>query len=72
MTQVFMSSPLKLVHIFFTFLAPLVSLVTGSPTSQPNDLNAQALRNGLRLPLERRDNQVNLESLRAHLAQVSA
>lgn len=52
---------MKLAHSF-TFLA-LVSLVTGSPIQQLNTL---------RLPLERRNNQVDVKGLQAHLAQVSA
>ncbi|KAG1747422.1 aspartic peptidase domain-containing protein [Suillus lakei] len=55
---------MKLAHTFTSLLA-LVSLVAGSPTQQ---LNTHALR----LPLERRNNQVNVESLQAHLTQVSA
>lgn len=49
----------------FTSLLALVSLVAGSLTQQ---LNTRTIR----LPLERRANQVNAESLLAHLAQVSA
>ncbi|KAG1730838.1 aspartic peptidase domain-containing protein [Suillus paluster] len=55
---------MKLAHTFTSLLA-LVSLVASSPTQQ---LNTHALR----LPLERRNNQITVESLRAHLAQVSA
>lgn len=49
----------------FTSLLALVSLVAGSPFQQLNT-------RGLRLPLERKNNQINVESLQTHLAQVSA
>lgn len=55
---------MKLSHSFTSLLA-LVSLVAGSPVQQ---LSTQTLR----LPLERRNNRVDVESLQAHLAQVSA
>jgi cathepsin D len=55
---------MKLAHSFISLLA-LVSLVAGSPVQQ---LNTDTLR----LPLERRNNQVDVKSLQAHLAQVSA
>ncbi|KAG1805346.1 acid protease [Suillus subaureus] len=55
---------MKLTHSFTSLLA-LVSLVAGSPIQQLNT-------HSLRLPLERRNNQVDIKSLQAHLAQVSA
>lgn len=55
---------MKHAHSFTSFLA-LVSLVAGSPFQQLNT-------RGLRLPLERKNNQVDVESLHTHLAQVSA
>ncbi|OJA10872.1 hypothetical protein AZE42_06015 [Rhizopogon vesiculosus] len=58
---------MKLAHTFSSLLA-LVSLVVGSPSLQPKDLSTRALR----LPLERRNNQVSVEGLRMQLEQVSA
>lgn len=55
---------MKLAHSF-TYLLALLSLVAGSPIQQ---LNTHALR----LPLERRNNQVSVKSLQAHLKQVAA
>lgn len=55
---------MKLAHSF-TYLLALLSLVAGSPIQQ---LNTHALR----LPLERRNNQVSVKSLQAHLKQVTA
>ncbi|KAG0706899.1 aspartic peptidase domain-containing protein [Suillus ampliporus] len=54
---------MKLAHTFTSLLA-LVSLVAGSPTQQVNS-------HAIRLPLERRNNQVTVKSLQVHLAQVS-
>ncbi|OJA10876.1 hypothetical protein AZE42_06013 [Rhizopogon vesiculosus] len=58
---------MKPAHTFSSLLA-LVSLVVGLPGLQPKDLNTRALR----LPLERRNNQVSMEGLRMQLEQVPA
>jgi len=58
---------MKPAHTFSSLLA-LVSLVVGSPSPVPKDLNARALR----LPLERRNNQISMEGLRMQLEQVPA